>query len=173
MTARKLTGFEVGDIVTRDGTDRQRVIEVDDDGMCMEVECIQAPAPYSEGEKPWCEVGEREHNLQRRYTYADDAVDALMRRSDVGSMLLGSLASSMTLGYDEFCATMPPLLPEVKLVPAETVQPGDRVRVSEVDGKLHKAIPGDKNTFTVPPTAVIEDGVLKIPTWPPKKVRFR
>lgn len=56
--------FKVGDLVTRDGTDVQRVLEVDDDYFCIKVECIRAPL------SGWCRVGEIESNLSRRYDYA-------------------------------------------------------------------------------------------------------
>lgn len=52
--------FQVGDIVTRDGTDEHEVIEADDD-LCIRVRCTKAPR------EPWTEVGEEEFNLARRY----------------------------------------------------------------------------------------------------------
>ncbi|MDO9442562.1 MAG: hypothetical protein Q7T73_16875, partial [Beijerinckiaceae bacterium] len=74
--------FKVGDIVTRDGTDRQRVVETDGDTppTTITVECIKEPLGWlnDDGtrEEPWCKIGEREFNLARRYSYADDAIDA-------------------------------------------------------------------------------------------------
>ena len=56
--------FPVGTIVSRDGTDRHRVIAVNDVGDLIEVECIVRSA------HGWCDVGEREWNLPRRYTRA-------------------------------------------------------------------------------------------------------
>lgn len=74
--------FRVGDIVTRDGTDRQRVIETDAEGdhapFTITVECIKEPVvEYCDGTfgEPWIRIGEREFNLARRYNYADDAID--------------------------------------------------------------------------------------------------
>lgn len=60
MPARSV--FEVGDIVTRDGTDEQEVTRADDGGGCITVVCRKAP------EDEWCKVGEEEDNLTRRYT---------------------------------------------------------------------------------------------------------
>lgn len=72
------TRFQVGDIVTRDGTDRQRVIEINDAGDLMLVECIKAPLGYfnedSSRDKPWCDVGDQEWNLPRRYSYPEELV---------------------------------------------------------------------------------------------------
>lgn len=52
--------FQVGDIVTRDGSDRQRVVEVGEYND-ITVECIKPPS------SGWCGVGERELNLAGRY----------------------------------------------------------------------------------------------------------
>lgn len=72
--------FKPGDIVTRDGTDRQRVIEINDAGDLMLVECIKAPLGWlnDDGSRdaPWCEIGEQEWNLQRRYVFADPVINA-------------------------------------------------------------------------------------------------
>lgn len=54
--------IEPGDIVTRDGTDRQRVLAVDD--LMVHVVCILPP------DAGWCNVGDEEKNLARRYTHA-------------------------------------------------------------------------------------------------------
>lgn len=54
--------YGIGDLVTRDGTDVQRVISLDGDGADTgEFECVKAPA------SGWCKVGEIEFNLTRRY----------------------------------------------------------------------------------------------------------
>jgi len=53
--------FRVGDIVTRDGDDRQEVIESDPEWGTITVRCIVAPA------EKWIEVGDEESNLARRY----------------------------------------------------------------------------------------------------------
>ncbi len=66
--------FRVGDIVTRDGTDRQRVIETDgtDDyaPTTITVVCIKEPATDELSPVPWIRLGEREFNLARRYSFA-------------------------------------------------------------------------------------------------------
>jgi hypothetical protein len=67
--------FQVGDIVTRDGTDRQRVLEIDDD--LITVECIREPVTYEPGDAPWCLLGERETNVTRRYSWPEDATDGV------------------------------------------------------------------------------------------------
>lgn len=77
--AHRLKGFEKGDIVTRDGTDRQLVLDVNDVGDMITVECIKEPlgAINDDGTRddPWCRLGEIEDNLARRYSYADDTVE--------------------------------------------------------------------------------------------------
>lgn len=52
-----------GDIVTRDGTDEHLIVSINAAGDLIEVECVVAPS------EPWTRVGEREHNLARRYTW--------------------------------------------------------------------------------------------------------
>jgi hypothetical protein len=54
-------GFKAGDIVSRDGSDEQRVIEVYASGTMIVVECTKPPA------SGWCKIGDIEHNLSRRY----------------------------------------------------------------------------------------------------------
>jgi len=53
--------IKVGDIVTRDGTDRHRVLEVGHYGEVV-VECIKEPRTK------WIKKDEQEINLMRRYT---------------------------------------------------------------------------------------------------------
>lgn len=57
--------FEIGDIVSRDGTDEHKILNFTHPLM-MEVECIKAPTPYEDGTL-WTDVGEIEDNLKRRY----------------------------------------------------------------------------------------------------------
>jgi hypothetical protein len=69
------TKFEIGDIVTRGGDDRQKIIDIGDVGDMIEVECIKEPLGYpnedgSRGE-PWCKLGDREWNLTRRYSFPE------------------------------------------------------------------------------------------------------
>lgn len=80
-------GFQPGDIVTRDGTDVQRVVSTDGtdtyEPQMIEVECIKEPLGWlrEDGvtrEPPWMRKGEREINLARRYEYAADAIDGDM-----------------------------------------------------------------------------------------------
>lgn len=61
--------FQIGDLVSRDGTDVQRVTRVDDDGHCITVVCVRAPLTG------WCKVGDMEDNLTRRYSFAGDVID--------------------------------------------------------------------------------------------------
>ena len=53
--------FEVGDIVTRDGTDEHEIIEINHDQAWLIVECIKEP------KTKWIKKGERESNLIKRY----------------------------------------------------------------------------------------------------------
>lgn len=67
-------GFHVGDLVTRDGTDIHRVTGHNGDDQyepdLITVVCVKAPA------SGWCEVGDVEDNLPRRYEYLP-AIDAV------------------------------------------------------------------------------------------------
>lgn len=71
-----MTVFQVGDVVTRDGTDRHKVLEINDAGDLMHVECIKEPLGYrnEDGTRdaPWCKLGETEWNLPRRYSYPEE-----------------------------------------------------------------------------------------------------
>ena len=53
--------FAAGDIVSRDGSDRQRVVTPNDGYGAITVECVVAPTGG------WCAVGDRESNLAGRY----------------------------------------------------------------------------------------------------------
>lgn len=55
--------FRVGDIVTRDGSDLQRITAINDARDLIDVECIRAP------QSGWCAVGDVESNIARRYSY--------------------------------------------------------------------------------------------------------
>lgn len=70
--------FRVGDIVTRDGTDRQRIIEINDAGDLIHVECIRAPLGWlnDDGSRgaSWCEIGDREWNIPWRYDYPEETM---------------------------------------------------------------------------------------------------
>lgn len=71
--------FVVGDIVTRDGTDEQRVLSTDGDAehhpTTITVLCTKEPKRYVDDDgstwEPWCKLGEEEFNLSRRYSYVD------------------------------------------------------------------------------------------------------
>lgn len=72
--------FKVGDLVTQDGTDVHRVVEVHDGGQCITVECIKEPLGYLEEDgitrsEPWCRIGEQEFNMARRYDFASQVLD--------------------------------------------------------------------------------------------------
>ncbi len=74
--------FNDGDLVTRDGTDLQRVSNVGPSGDYIDVICLYEPLGYlledgiSRGE-PWCRVGDTEGNMARRYSLiqAGDALE--------------------------------------------------------------------------------------------------
>lgn len=79
------TKFEVGDIVTRGGNDRQKILDTNGYGM-IEVECIKEPLGWlnddgSRGE-PWCKLGDREWNLTRRYSFPGVAVRPRFQNND-------------------------------------------------------------------------------------------
>jgi len=59
--------YEVGDIVTRDGTDEHEILTIDYDYGLILVKCIKEPFA-EKGEEPWISLGETEHNLIRRYS---------------------------------------------------------------------------------------------------------
>lgn len=54
--------FSVGDYVTRDGSDVQLVKDLTEDGSCGTFVCVLPPTTG------WCEAGEEEFNLCRRYS---------------------------------------------------------------------------------------------------------
>jgi hypothetical protein len=65
--------FEVGDLITRDGTDIHRVVDHNgSDGYPpdgMTVVCVKAPS------EPWTQVGEEEFNVCRRYKWVGDVIE--------------------------------------------------------------------------------------------------
>lgn len=70
--------FKAGDNVSRDGSDLHRVIEVNDAGDLITVECIKEPLGYFEDDgsrsEPWARLGEIETKLARRYVFAGDSL---------------------------------------------------------------------------------------------------
>ena len=60
--------WQVGDIVSRDGTDEQEIIKIEYKRDLMTVKCIKEPVAFENAE-PWCKLGEEENNLIRRYTF--------------------------------------------------------------------------------------------------------
>lgn len=62
VAAQAVAPFALGELVTRDGSDVQQVVEVDQGYGSIMVECLKAP------DSGWCKVGEREHNMAGRYT---------------------------------------------------------------------------------------------------------
>ena len=71
--------FKVGDIVTRDGTDLQRILEINEAGDLITVECIKEPLGWLNDDgtrgEPWCRLGDREDNLARRYSHAGNVIE--------------------------------------------------------------------------------------------------
>lgn len=71
--------FKPGDLVSRDGTDVQRVLEINDAGDLMLVECIKEPLGSLNDDgtrgEPWLRLGEQEWNLTRRYEFAGEIVE--------------------------------------------------------------------------------------------------
>ncbi len=67
--------FFVGDIVSRDGSDLHRVIEIVTEDLIV-VECIREPEGWLNDDgtrdEPWCRLGEIERNLTRRYHHPDE-----------------------------------------------------------------------------------------------------
>lgn len=62
--------YESGDIVTRDGSDLQIIIDIEYNSLIMTVECIKEPQllpPVEEGDVPWIRKGEQEWNMICRY----------------------------------------------------------------------------------------------------------
>ncbi len=53
--------FKVGDLVTRDGSDVQRVTYVSEDFMLIDTICVEP------GDQGWCKVGDTENNISWRY----------------------------------------------------------------------------------------------------------
>lgn len=69
MPEEPVHGFQVGDLVTRDGTDVHRVIEDVGYG-AIKVVCVKAPRSR------WCQVGDEELNLAGRYQFAGAVIEA-------------------------------------------------------------------------------------------------
>jgi len=72
--------FKIGDIVTRDGTDLHRIVDMNGEGGdLIEVECIKEPLGFlnedGSRDEPWTRLGEREWNLTRRYDHAGDLIE--------------------------------------------------------------------------------------------------
>jgi hypothetical protein len=72
----RMTKFQVGDVVTRAGDDRQKILEINDGGDLIHVECIKEPMGFltvhGTRRDPWCRLGDREWNMASRYSYPDD-----------------------------------------------------------------------------------------------------
>lgn len=70
------TQFEIGDIVTRVGDDLHRIIDINDAGDLMLVECIRRDRGVvidDDGRRsePCYDIGDQEWNLPRRYSYPE------------------------------------------------------------------------------------------------------
>ncbi len=59
--------FKVGDIVSRDGTDEQEILEIDYGWGTLKVRCIKEPLLWNGGCDPWIKIGEEEDNLIMKY----------------------------------------------------------------------------------------------------------
>lgn len=68
--------FEIGDIVTRDGTDRHLVYIPCEQGNNVGVICIEAPSD------PWTAIGETELNYEARYSLVARAAYAKIMREN-------------------------------------------------------------------------------------------
>lgn len=88
--------FQIGDLVTRDGTDVQRVTEADEGYGNIKVVCVKEPMGYlnenGTRDPPWCRVGDVEDNLSRRYSYAGDVID--VRPTEIKGLLVASNPSA-------------------------------------------------------------------------------
>jgi hypothetical protein len=60
--------YEVGDIVSRDGSDEHEILWIDYPSMLLSVKCTKEPLPFEDGNIPWAKTGEVEDNLIRRYS---------------------------------------------------------------------------------------------------------
>lgn len=62
--------------MTRSGVDRQKILEINEAGDLLHVECIREPLGFLNDDgfrdAPWCRIGDREWNMARRYSYPDD-----------------------------------------------------------------------------------------------------
>jgi hypothetical protein len=80
MSGSENDQFKVGDLVTRDGTDVQRVLDKNADDQIL-VECLVAPQGYWQDDgtqaEPWVKVGEQEWNLARRYTHTTMLIETV------------------------------------------------------------------------------------------------
>lgn len=59
--------YEVGDVVTRDGTDEHVIEDIEYDFMTITVRCTKEPW-HEECNEPWTRIGEVEPNIIRRYS---------------------------------------------------------------------------------------------------------
>lgn len=62
MTCDHHKSFDVGDYVSRDGTDIHEILSLTDDKESGEFKCVKAP------DTPWIAVGETEYNMSWNYT---------------------------------------------------------------------------------------------------------
>jgi len=59
--------YEIGDIVSRDGTDEQEILEIDYNYILLTVKCVKEPKIWEGSDEPWIKLGDEESNLIRRY----------------------------------------------------------------------------------------------------------
>ena len=62
--------MEIGDIVTRDGTDEHEIVGINESRDLLDLVCIKAP------DGKWIAVGEHDSNLTRRYSFVRPGKDS-------------------------------------------------------------------------------------------------
>ncbi len=73
--------MQIGDVVSRDGTDEHLVYHVNDAGDLIGVVCIKEPS------SDWTKIGETERNLTRRYSFINKMVNWEDKISEILNMV--------------------------------------------------------------------------------------
>lgn len=78
--------WQIGDIVSRDGTDEHEILEIfnsENFHLCetdnIRVQCVKEPVVPDGDDGPWTKIGEDEINLARRYTFIRPRSSATIR----------------------------------------------------------------------------------------------